>query len=215
MSLNIMAAPTPPADSTPNWTDLVERIREKDSLAVEELYRLLSRGLRMILRRQLAPQDVEDRLHNVFLAVTEAIQIGSLRQPEALIGFARTIARRQIVAHIQTAIESRNRHLSTGVGCASTVEIANDHDPEAEMLDKEKRELALKALQQLKPREQEILKRFYLLEQPQEQICAEMELTDTQFRLLKSRAKEKFGGIGRKSIHTPRAAPILLTRTAA
>jgi RNA polymerase sigma-70 factor (ECF subfamily) len=44
------------------------------------------------------------------------------------------------------------------------------------------------------------LTRFYLKEQPQEQICREMDLSETQFRLLKSRAKAKFGEIGRKSL---------------
>jgi hypothetical protein len=39
-----------------------------------------------------------------------------------------------------------------------------------------------------------------LKEQPQEQICREMDLTETQFRLLKSRAKAKFGEIGKKKL---------------
>jgi RNA polymerase sigma-70 factor, ECF subfamily len=42
--------------------------------------------------------------------------------------------------------------------------------------------------------------RFYLNEEPQEQICREMALTETQFRLLKSRAKARFGEIGKKKL---------------
>ena len=38
-------------------------------------------------------------------------------------------------------------------------------------------------------RDLEILKRLYLDEQSPDQICAEMKLTDTQFRILKSRSK--------------------------
>jgi len=49
-------------------------------------------------------------------------------------------------------------------------------------------------------RDREILTRFYLQEQTQEEICAEMNLSDTQFRLLKSRAKARFGELGRKKL---------------
>jgi RNA polymerase sigma-70 factor (ECF subfamily) len=55
-------------------------------------------------------------------------------------------------------------------------------------------------LRELSERDREILVRFYLKEEPQEQICREMSLTETQFRLLKSRAKAKFGEIGRKKL---------------
>jgi hypothetical protein len=37
-----------------------------------------------------------------------------------------------------------------------------------------------------------------LNEQTQEEICSAMDLTDTQFRLLKSRAKARFGDLGKK-----------------
>jgi DNA-directed RNA polymerase specialized sigma24 family protein len=56
------------------------------------------------------------------------------------------------------------------------------------------------ALADLGQRDRDILVRFYLKEQSQEQICREMSLTETQFRLLKSRAKAKFGEIGRKKL---------------
>ena len=44
------------------------------------------------------------------------------------------------------------------------------------------------------------LLRSKLLEQTQEEICAEMNLSETQFRLLKSRAKARFGELGRKKL---------------
>jgi DNA-directed RNA polymerase specialized sigma24 family protein len=47
-------------------------------------------------------------------------------------------------------------------------------------------------------RDREILRRFYLLEQPQGLICQEMGLSHNQFRLLKSRAKAKFGKLGQR-----------------
>ena len=47
-------------------------------------------------------------------------------------------------------------------------------------------------------RDREILHRFYVQEQSQEQICQEMSLSYNQFRLLKSRAKARFGELGKR-----------------
>lgn len=55
-----------------------------------------------------------------------------------------------------------------------------------------KEELVQRALAQLDERDLEILRRFYLHEQSPDQIGAEMSLTETQLRLLKSRAKARF-----------------------
>jgi DNA-directed RNA polymerase specialized sigma subunit len=55
-------------------------------------------------------------------------------------------------------------------------------------------------LAELSERDREILTRFYVDEQGQEQICSEMALTETQFRLLKSRAKARFGELGKKKL---------------
>ena len=60
-----------------------------------------------------------------------------------------------------------------------------------------------RVLGELSERDREILTRFYLLEQSQDQICSEMALTETQFRLLKSRAKARFGELGKKKIDAP------------
>jgi RNA polymerase sigma-70 factor, ECF subfamily len=55
-------------------------------------------------------------------------------------------------------------------------------------------------LKSIAPRDREILIRFYLEEQTAEKICGDMSLTDTRFRLLKSRAKARFGELGKRKI---------------
>jgi len=55
------------------------------------------------------------------------------------------------------------------------------------------------ALNLLAPRDREVLLRFLVDEQPQDRICAEMGLTETQFRLLKSRAKTRLEKLSRKA----------------
>ena len=48
--------------------------------------------------------------------------------------------------------------------------------------------------------DREILMRFYLDEQSQDEICTEMGLTEMQFRLRKSRAKARFAELSRKAL---------------
>src|SRR5271154_5695630 len=82
--------------SQPVWADLVDKIKLNDTAGLEDLYRVFSRGVRFYLCRQLGPQDLDDRVHDCFLVVIQAIRKGDLREPERLMGFVRTIVRRQI-----------------------------------------------------------------------------------------------------------------------
>ncbi|MCC7498989.1 MAG: sigma-70 family RNA polymerase sigma factor [Bryobacterales bacterium] len=179
------------------WTELVHRIRNGDDSGIEELYRLFSRGIRFYICRQLGSQELEDRVHDTFLIVLQAIQKGELREPERLMGFVRTIVRRQIATHIGHSIHQRR----DSVVIDQHLPLADDRkDPEQMAIVRQRTELARKLLSTIPPRDREILTRFYLLEQPQEQICREMNLTDTQFRLFKSRAKARFGELGKRRI---------------
>jgi DNA-directed RNA polymerase specialized sigma24 family protein len=46
-------------------------------------------------------------------------------------------------------------------------------------------------LEEMRPIDREVLERFYIHCHSPERICREMKLTETQFRLLKSRAKSR------------------------
>ncbi len=180
-----------------DWAALVASVKAGEDAGMEQLYKLFSRGIRYYLCRQLGPQELEDKVHDTFLIVVNAIKRGDLREPERLMGFVRTVVRRQVAAYIETAVHTRREQtdLETGVTVAD-----RKHNPEQEAIVKEKAALMRSALESLSKRDRDILIRFYLQEQPQEQICREMSLTETQFRLLKSRAKAKFGEIGRKKL---------------
>ena len=184
------AAPT-------DWTGLVGRIREGDPAGMEELYRKFSRGVRFYLCRQLGPQELDDRVHDAFLIVLQAIQRGELREPERLMGFIRTIVKRQVAAHIDSAVHSRRDFQDLEPGGLLPDE---GESPEESVISHEKVEIMETVLRSLSRRDREILTRFYLMEQTQEEICAEMDLSDTQFRLLKSRAKARFGELGRRAL---------------
>ncbi|MGB7759621.1 MAG: sigma-70 family RNA polymerase sigma factor [Bryobacteraceae bacterium] len=178
----------------PAWAPLVERIRAGDPAAMEELYGLFSKGIRFYLCRQLGPQDLDDRVHDVFLTITQAIQSGELREPERLMGYVRTVVRRQVAARIDANVHARRRLASLEDGI-----VLRDHSPDPERLAirGQNIEVALRILNSIAKRDREVLVRFYLDEQPAEQICREMDLTETQFRLIKSRAKARFGELGK------------------
>lgn len=183
----------------PRWSTLVERIRNNENDALEELYRIFSRGIRYYLCRHLGPQELDDKVHDTFLIVVQSIQSGALREPERLMGFVRTIVRRQVAAFIDHAVQSRREFADLEVG--GRVPDARQN-PEQNAIREQRTNLMIKVLRGISQRDREILTRFYLYEQSQEQICEEMNLTDTQFRLLKSRAKARFGELGKRRLAT-------------
>ncbi len=179
------------------WVELVERIKSGEADSMEELYQLFSKGIRFYLCRQLGPQELDDKVHDTFVVVVQAIRRGELREPERLMGFVRTIVRRQVAAHIDRVVHNRREQ----VDLDSTVRVADPREnPEESAIFRERAELIQRVLSELTERDREILTRFYLNEQSQEQICTEMSLTETQFRLLKSRAKARFGELGKKKL---------------
>jgi RNA polymerase sigma factor (sigma-70 family) len=112
-------------------------------------------------------------------------------------GFVRTVVRRQVAAYIDEAVHSRRDELNLDLG----VRVADRRrDPEQTAAFRQKVDFMLEVLRSLSERDREILTRFYLDEQSQETICREMDLSETQFRLLKSRAKARFGEVGKRRL---------------
>jgi RNA polymerase sigma factor (sigma-70 family) len=164
---------------------------------MEELYRVFSRGVRFYLCRQLGPQDLDDKVHDTFVIVVQAITKGELREPERLMGFVRTVVRRQVAAQIDRAVQTRREQAEIDKSGSMS---DHRHTPEEAAIIRQHEEVAGEVLKSISGRDREILTRFYLEEQTQEEICGEMNLSDTQFRLLKSRAKARFGELGRKKL---------------
>ncbi len=190
-----------------NWAELVEHIRSGDPSGMEQLYAIFSRGVRFYLCRHLGPQELDDRVHDTFLIVVQAIRRGELRDPMRVMGFVRTVVRRQVAAHIDRAVRARKEEAELHPGLAVSDTGSN---PEQQVIAEQQVEIMERVLRSVSRRDREILVRFYLLEQTQEQICREMKLTETQFRLLKSRAKARFGELGKRRIQRP--FPFILTR---
>jgi RNA polymerase sigma-70 factor, ECF subfamily len=195
------SAPAAMPSGQSDWTRLVAKIQRGDADALTELYQVFARGVKFYMYRQLGPQDLDDRLHDVFLVVVQAVQRGELRDPARLMGFVRTIVRRQVATRIDEIVQTRREEVAIDHG---PVLADRTQTPEQQAMKQQQMQLIAKVLSGLNGRDRDILTRFYLQEQSQEQICAEMNLTDTQYRLLKSRAKARFGDLGRRFLGVDR-----------
>jgi len=186
----------PDALQVPDWAALVSRIRDGDSVAMAELYAIFGKGIRYFLLRNLGPDDLDDKVHDCFVIVTQAIRNGDLREPERLMGYVRTVVKRQIAASIDIAVQQRRSRVDFEDSLFSVSDWRDN--PERSVIARQRAEIARKVLNGVSRRDRDILNRFYVLEQSQEQICEDMGLTYNQFRLLKSRAKARFGELGKK-----------------
>jgi RNA polymerase sigma-70 factor, ECF subfamily len=190
------SSPGPEALQAPDWAALVNGVREGDSAHMAELYGIFAKGIRYFLLRNLGPEDLDDKVHDCFVIVTQAIQNGDLREPERLMGYVRTVVKRQIAASIDMAVQQRRTRADFEDSMFSVSDFRDN--PERSVIARQRAEIARKVLNGVSRRDREILNRFYVLEQSQERICVDMGLSYNQFRLLKSRAKARFGELGKR-----------------
>lgn len=181
-------------------SDLVERIRERQPPAFEELYGLV-KNFTFFLMRQLGAEDLQDKVHDVFVTVIQAILSDKLREPERLIPFLTSVTRFYTYNQIERRISRRR------IGTLS--ETTNPPDTrvnlERTVYQKQRMTIAREILSAMPRRDRDVLQRFYVEEQSKEQICSEMQLTPTQFRLLKSKAKSTFTQLGERRLKCSRA----------
>ena len=194
----IHAAPV----SMPAFEELVENVRLGRPEGLDQLY-LVFRILSGSLRRQIGFADFEDRMHDIYLLVVDSIRQGKLREPAALTSYIHGIAR--LAACSSIGVRARHQRLSGSFRYwidSKSVRAT----PEAQLVEKQRLQIMRDLLASLSDREREVLTRFYLHEQTKEDICREMSLTTTQFRLAKSRAKQRLGRMGVAQKHTQTAA---------
>jgi RNA polymerase sigma-70 factor, ECF subfamily len=171
-----------------DWKVVVDQIRQGHPAGEEALYQNLEGGARLFLRRRLGTADIDDKVHDLFLTIVEAIRHGEIREPERLMGFVRTVLYRQLNLDLSRMI--RSRETTSGIEMADQLS-GSEPTPEQQTLAHEKIALMKQVLRGMSDRDFEVLTRSYLREQPAARICVDMGLTPTQFHLLKSRAKAR------------------------
>ncbi len=178
--------------NAPNTSEVCERIvtliMAGDSRGEELLYSTFSRGLRYLAAKH-CPEFADDCCHDTILTVTRQIKGGQLKTPAALPGYINIVLKRTAW---NKKLESERLGANDEV-FTTVVQTRSDdrHDPQRMLEIEERAKILREGLQSLKPQEKEILTRFYLKGERPEVICEEMNLTETQFRLNKSRSKQK------------------------
>lgn len=152
-----------------------------------EITHLLLHALRRKARTYcIPPIDLDDVVAEAVTITLMALRRGAVQQPESIVAYATGVMLRVNRSRFQKPA-NREQHVepetwSLFVSDAPTpVDTLQAHD---------RVRIFQQAMATLRPRQLEILRRFYLLEQSKEQVCREMGLTETQFRLAKHRAKE-------------------------
>lgn len=185
-------------DSSSEFCLLVNRIRHGDKGGELELYRMLSGRLKCFLGKAIGTDYAEDECHEVYMVMLRQIRSGNVREPKRLMGFIGTVMHRRIAKQIFLKIRSR---LNVDVDCLDIVEPGPS--PEEQSAKHQRYQKMIQVLDDMSSRDREMLSRYYLREQTEAEICIEMRLTSTQFRLLKSRAKGRFAHLGKSSLRCP------------
>ena len=164
---------------------LVVGVQAGQESATEELHRTFHRGLVYFFFRHVGAEYAEEYAQQSIICLIQAIQDNRIQDPNRLTGYCRGIAANILRGAIKERINRRVRECDLG-----NVQVRDPRgNTEASLLHSERVAIMLSELEKMAAKQREILRRFYLEEQTQTEICQAMGLTDTQFRLLKSRAK--------------------------
>jgi RNA polymerase sigma-70 factor, ECF subfamily len=184
-------------NSSANCKFIVDLIQQGSPKGEELLYTTFARGLQYLATRH-CPAYAEDCVQDTILAVVRQIRAGQLQTPAALPGYLNIVLKRSAwTKKVQSERVDANPEVFSSVLATR----ADQRDNPQQLLERQERVQILKeGLQALKPQEREILTRFYLRGETPESICEQMQITETQFRLNKSRSKKKLESLAQKRL---------------
>jgi RNA polymerase sigma-70 factor, ECF subfamily len=178
--------------------DLVSRIRGGDRQAEVELVARYSRGITILIRREVGNTAIADDLYQeTFWVVLRKIRQGDVREPAKLFGFVCSVARNLTINYFRQTLR---------LGSLTESEEATLFPPSApnqlkELLQKENANLVRQVLKEMSnQRDTEVLFRFYIAEDKKEQICADLGLTGMHFNRVLHRARTRFRELYERAI---------------
>ena len=185
--------------------DLVSRIRAGDEQAEAELVERYSRGMAIIIRREVRDSAIaEDLAQEVFLIALEKIRRGDVRQPEKLSGFMSSIARNLVIGHFRQS--ARQESLTVNEESMALPDPAPN--PLEELLQKERAGIVRQIIYDLNSdRDRQVLFRFYIAEEEKERICEDLGLTSLHFNRVLFRARERYRELYEKAIAGSKSQP--------
>ena len=136
----------------------------------------------LLLKHLKNPDEAADMMQEAFVEIASTVQV-----PDTLRGYVHGVIHFKIIRQIRARQMWRRRD-SADMPAALRKCRAPHVDPLQERMDADKQRLLRRAMLTLRPREREVMERA-LAGQDAEQIRAMMGLSETQFRVIRSRRK--------------------------
>lgn len=176
-------------NKTANSTSLVERIQQGDSQAEREMVDRYSKGLNAMLFSRCHDRALsEDVAQDTWILVIKKVRQQELHDSARLTGFVMQIAKNQLIM----AMRNRTKRIFLSVDDAAEVSDTGP-TPDQSVINRELGKAISSALNEMsKPRDRELIKRFYLVGDSKEQLCKEYNLTHAHFDAVLSRARKRF-----------------------
>lgn len=169
---------------------LAARIGEGDRQAESELVACYRPRLEFILRRRLGdPALAADLAQETLIIVLERLRGDGLDDPDKLAAFmhrtALNLATGEARKYYRRNTHADSEAVSAAAANGPLIEDRIDQHRLAEMIRRLLGELR-------QPRDRQILRRFYLTEEPKQSICASLEVTAEHFDRVLYRARQRF-----------------------
>lgn len=177
-------------ESASQPTEAVEslsaRVMAGDKVAESELFERYRRAVAALIERSIRrTEDAEDAFQQVFLLVIRKIRAGELRDPSRLSGFVCAVARNVAIDFGRKSARHAGAPISERIECARP-------DPLEQAVSSERAESARQTLQSLRPRDREVLQRFYLKGDDKESICRDMGVSSAGFDQMIFHARNRY-----------------------
>lgn len=170
--------------------DLVRRIEQGDRGAEEQLVELYGEGLAFLLRRWTRDREAaEDVYQETFRRALEKLRGRELRDPLSLPSFLRGLARNLAIDHYRGQSRRSGRERSIN----DALDPPDDRLGQlGTMLREEKIALVRRLVSELpRPRDREVLLRFYVQEEDKQRIQSDLGLTSTELNMVLFRARRR------------------------
>ncbi len=170
-------------------SDYVLRLKQGDPDTQRHFVNYFGDLLRVKLRGKLrAPQLVEEAKQETFLRVLLTLRERGIDHPERLGAFVNSVCNNVVMevyrAESRTAPMPENYHPADG-----------QIDAESEMVNEQKRNLVRQLLEELPPKECELLRQVFLEEKDKDDICQQFGVDRNYLRVLLHRARNRFSAL--------------------
>jgi hypothetical protein len=153
------------------WDELLQGVRAGDAAAVRELERLLSPGVRLMIRRRDGHHDAQIEAQSVLDAAVSEIRADLSLDAAAVVRLVRLLIQRRFPANSHPPAMTPNWEpglASRGMDAAGRI------------------------LQEMSPVDRDALRRCYVLGENTESILNRLNLSSEHYKAIKSRARAQF-----------------------